>query len=469
MMSNLNTTEWAQIIFGNANLGDPRRTKRLTKLAASMAQNAGDSVVKASGDPASIEAAYRFIRNDNIDPTIIAETGFKQACEIAKQCGDVLAIQDTTGVSFRHKSLCSKLGNISSANTGIKSPKGRSLFVHSTLLLDANNEQTIGLANQKYWFRKEKVASTKRERQGRLFEDKESYRWKESFDAIKQKIGQTSNVIDICDREADVYEYLAYHKENDHRFVVRAKENRKLLGPVTNINELLKTSEGKCCYTVNVKQKGGRLARQAQMELSYQTINLKKPERAAASSSLPINLIICQEYNKEVKEPLCWLLYTSEPLQTPEDALKVVRYYELRWRIEEFHKVWKTDGTDVESLRLQSLNNLKRIAIIQAFIAIRLMQLQEFSQNKDVAKAISCTVHVQDKTWKILWLKIEKNKPIPVKPPSLHWFYYAIANLGGWYDSKRNGRVGIKATWKGWLKLAEMMESIAMLEFLDDL
>jgi hypothetical protein len=162
-MINLNTAEWAQLIFGNTDLGDPRRTKRLTKLATSMAQNAGESVVKASGDPASIEAAYRFIRNDNIVPETIAEAGFNQACEISKQCTDVLAIQDTTGISFKHSSLCDDLGSVSSANTGCKSPKGRSLFVHSTLLLDANNEQTIGLANQKYWFRKEKIPGRKAE------------------------------------------------------------------------------------------------------------------------------------------------------------------------------------------------------------------------------------------------------------------------------------------------------------------
>ncbi|WP_019615382.1 IS4 family transposase [Psychromonas ossibalaenae] len=468
-MSDLNAAEWAQLIFGDTDLGDPRRTKRLTKLAGSMAQNAGESVVKASGDPATIEAAYRFIRNDNIVPEVIAETGFNHTCEVARECTDVLAIQDTTGISFKHNSLCSELGDVSSANTGSKSAKGRSLYVHSTLMLDAENEQIIGLANQKYWFRKEKVAGSKPERQSRLFKDKESYRWKESFDAVKQKTGQVTNIIDVCDREADVYEYLAYHKMNGHRFVVRAKENRKLLDPLTNLNELLKTTESKCSYSVDVKQKGGRSARQAKMKLSYQTINIKKPQRAVGEPALPINLIICQEYNKEESEPLCWLLYTSEPLYTSEDALKVVRYYELRWRIEEFHKVWKTDGTDVEGLRLQSLNNLKRIAVIQAFIAVRLMQLQELAQNKETAKTISCTVHVQDKTWKILWLKIEKNKAVPKKTPSLHWFYYAIAKLGGWYDSKRNGRVGVKAMWQGWLKLAEMMESIAMLESLDDL
>ena len=97
------------------------------------------------------------------------------------------------------------------------------------------------------------------------------------------------------------------------------------------------------------------------------------------------------------------------------------------------------------------------------------MQLQALAQNNELAKKISCTVHVQSKTWKILWLKIEKNKKLPSQVPSLHWFYYAIARLGGWYDSKRNGRVGVKSMWKGWLKLAEIIESITLLKSLDDL
>ena len=72
------------------------------------------------------------------------------------------------------------------------------------------------------------MPSTKYQRQSRLFKEKESYRWKESFDAVKAKIADSSNIIDVCDREADVYEYLAYHKEHGHQFVVRAKENRKI-------------------------------------------------------------------------------------------------------------------------------------------------------------------------------------------------------------------------------------------------
>jgi hypothetical protein len=32
-----------------------------------------------------------------------------------------------------------------------------------------------------------------------------------------------------------------------------------------------------------------------------------------------------------------------------------------------------------------------------------------------------------------------------------------LAEQSYWYDSKRNGRVGTKALWQGWLKLAELV------------
>ena len=35
------------------------------------------------------------------------------------------------------------------------------------------------------------------------------------------------NVISICDREADVYDYMVYKKGMEQRFVVRAWQNRK--------------------------------------------------------------------------------------------------------------------------------------------------------------------------------------------------------------------------------------------------
>jgi len=111
---------------------------------------------------------------------------------------------------------------------------------------------------------------------------------------------------------------------------------------------------------------------------------------------------------------------------------------------------------------LQHSDNILRIAIIKAFIAVRLLQLQNMAQRSELDKEVRCTACVKEMTWKLLWAKVEKDV-LPDKVPSLHWLYYSLAKLGGWYDSKRNGRVGVKALWQGWLKLAEMVESAELL------
>ena len=455
-MYNQEAAQWAQSIFGKANLGDPRRTKRLVQLSSDMANNASSSIVKACGSSDKIEGAYRFVRNEKISPNEIANAGFNHASEIIQQRGLVLAIQDTTGLTFKHN-VTKELGGVSSSS--ISNSKTRTLYAHSTLAIDADSEKTIGLVNQFYYYRDKKVSGTRHEQLKRAFEAKETYRWKACFMQMKNKLNDVSNVIDVCDREADIYEYLDYHMTNGHRFLVRAKENRLLVAPNNTLKNLVDRIPHQCCYTVNVKQRGGRKSRKAHMMLSYKSITIKRPKTTRGTKTLDVNVVICKETSTDVAEPLCWILYTNEAINSAEDALKIVRYYELRWRIEEFHKVWKSDGTDVEGLRLQRKNNIKRIAIIQAFIAVRLMQLQEIAQNNEQAEGVICEVCVNKLTWQLLWMKTNKGKLIPKQVPSLHWFYYALAKLGGWYDSKRNGRVGIKTLGLGWRKLMEMVES----------
>ncbi|MDN3716027.1 hypothetical protein QWY94_07970, partial [Vibrio breoganii] len=86
---------------------------------------------------------------------------------------------------------------------------------------------------------------------------------------------------------------------------------------------------------------------------------------------------------------------------------------------------------------------------------------------KEEAKNIPCTVYFSNVSWKILWKAAHKTKPIPTESPSLHWGYYALAKLGRWHDSKRNGRVGVVALWDGWLQLMQLVESYEMLKGLD--
>jgi hypothetical protein len=466
-MFNTDATKWAELVFGSANLGDPRRTKRLVKLASDIASNAAQSLVKASADPASIEGAYRFIRNNAITPESIAQAGFIHTASVIAERPQVLAIQDSSGLSYKH-SVCNELGSVSSANKRIKNSKGRSLYVHSTLMLDAQTEQILGLGNQHYWYREDKVGGTKSEQQNRNRKEKESYKWQRNIEQLTQRLGSLANIIDVCDREADIYEYMEHQISHGNRFVVRSYDDRILSSSKGKLSDAINATEPCAHYPVDIRQKGGRLARKAKIALSYTRVSLKKPERATGAEEITLNVVICQEIGKEhTREKLRWVLYTTEAIINEKDARKIARYYELRWRIEEFHKVWKSDGTQVESLRMQSRENLERIAVVLAFVAVRLLQLRDINQNNIEAEKTPCTVYLGQLSWNILWKITHKNEALPDEPPSLSWAYYSIAKLGGWYDSKRTGRVGVKALWHGWLKLMEIVESYEMIKGLD--
>ena len=456
----MDTAQWAFKQFGHAELGDKRRTKRLVKITTDIANNAGKSLVKASKDDASIEGAYRFIENHYIRADQIAKAGFTATEQEMKNKKLVLSLEDTTGLSFRH-SVCNELGDVSSAKRDKVAPKGRTLYYHSSLMLDAQTEKVIGLAGQQHWYRSQKVERGEQAQQ-RDIKEKESFKWQKTTEELDKQFSNTDNVIHVCDRESDIYEYIDHQIKNEHRFIVRANHDRKLINFDSKLHAVNEKLSPQAHYTVNVPQRGNRKAREAKIALSYCEGTIANPKRVTGSKSLTFNVLICQEIGcNNQDEKLCWYLYTNEVIENAEKARQLVRYYELRWRIEEFHKVWKSDGTQVEKLRMQTKVNMERMVVILAFVAVLLMQLKELAQNQEEAKERGCNEFFSQKEWKLLWLKTEK-KALPTTPPSLYWAYYALAKLGRWYDSKRTGRVGTKAIWSGWQELMIMLDAVEL-------
>jgi len=139
--------------------------------------------------------------------------------------------------------------------------------------------------------------------------------------------------------------------------------------------------------------------------------------------------------------------------------------YSRRWRIEQFHKAWKS-GTRVEALRPRSADNLERGVVILAFVAIRLLQLQELVYpptprqgiSRDELAAQPCDTILTATEWSVLFITTHK-RPAPDKPPSAKWAYQALARLGGWMDTQRTGRPGWQAIWYGMSRLAERVDA----------
>jgi len=367
-MSIFNPKQWAKDHFQHADLGDIRRTERLVNTCANMAGSSGKSIARSClGNEAKLEGSYRLIRNENVSPEMIRVAGFEHTASLVKDIPEILALEDTTSLSYKHQ-VAEDLGKL-----GKTTDKSRGWWVHSVMLLDSHSTRTLGLIHQDWWCRPDNINDA---------DEKESGKWPDASYFCRQRLGETmANVISVCDREADILSYLQDKQLHNERFVVRAKHLRKLLGTEKTLFEYLNEQPELGSYTANIPQKGiknskgkrvNRVARTAQLTVKVAQITLKA--KTAVGS---INVVYAEETNAtEKSDALRWVLLTSEPIDTLEQALHVIDIYAARWRIEDFHKAWKT-GAGAERQRMTEPKNLERAVSILAFIGIRLLQLRE--------------------------------------------------------------------------------------------
>ena len=455
--------EWSKRMFGSCELGDARRTKRLVDVAARLSRQAGQSLAKCcEDDEAALQGSYRLMRNDAVQAQAIRESALNDVAQRAQQRELLLAIEDTTTLTYTH-AAAAQLGSTGSRPNA----KQRGYLVHSVLLLDARSQHTLGLIEQRHWCRDEAEYGKKHQRRQRRYVDKESYKWQHASEQMAQRLDQAMRyTISVCDRESDVYEYLQYKQQHEQRYVVRAQVDRRVLQAEQPrlFAALASQAHALCEYEVPIEQRAGRRARQAKVSVRSLTVSLQAPRhRPKAGGPLQLNAVLIEEEQPPAdQEALHWILLTSEPVSSSEQALQVVRYYELRWRIEEYHKAWKS-GVGVERQRLQSKENLERMLVLTAFVAVRLLQLRE-QLGAAAAQESSCETALSRDEWQVLWWAAQgrQRQPLPSEAPSMHWAYLAVAKLGGFTDTKRTGRAGWDTLWRGWLRLQERVRGFVM-------
>jgi hypothetical protein len=267
-------------------------------------------------------------------------------------------------------------------------------------------------------------------------------------------------VITVCDREADVYEYLHFKLASDHRFVVRASSDRSITddeGERGRLFGLLDGAPVRGTLEIEVPQREGRRARRAKLEIRAMRVRLNRPARIPASEApehMGVNVVLAREIGAPSdQEPLQWMLLTNEAINTAEDVERVLAIYRVRWRIEEFHKAWKT-GAGLERTRMQTPNAVLLWAVMTAQTAVRLMQLRELF---DLGLDVPCDQVLEPLEWRALWIAVEKTRPPKVAPKGA-WAMHALGRLGGWTDTKRTGNVGWETLWQGWTKLQERIQ-----------
>jgi hypothetical protein len=448
---------WSNDIFSHCNLGDKRLLNRLIKIGSCLASKVGSCLSACfKGGNTEIVGAYRFVRNETVKPDAIMEGICTSVAIESKNSDCLLAIEDTTSLSYLH-GVKEELGYITSADSP-NSAKG--FLVHTVILYDPEKSKTLGIIDQNRWVRRSSEYGKHHIRKKRPYEEKESFKWEDASNRLALRMGDDlKKVISVCDREADIFAYLAYKVEKDQRFIVRAAQDRAICDENgVHISDVMMDSKVLGSFEVTVTQKGGRDARKAFVELRACRVRIGAPKdkKTKHGESIEVNVVTATEVSppKEQKG-FSWVLLTTEEIVNFENVRKIVRYYEKRWLIEEFHKCWKS-GVKVENMRMQSADNLERMVTILAPIAIRLLQLRENLDQGGEEK--SCLEALNEDEFLVLWRSIENKKKVPAKKPSLNWAYRAVAKLAGWNDSKRTGKACWSKLWEGWYLLSHRLQ-----------
>lgn len=193
----------------------------------------------------------------------------------------------------------------------------------------------------------------------------------------------------------------------------------------------------------NNRKIGNRSQRAAKMEVRFSAVQLHfDTERAEVD--LPLYVVDARERADslaEGEEPIHWILLSTRKVESFEEAMEMIQFYEWRWQTEELYRTSKKKGFAIEESELQSLDAIFKQTILSLEAAFRVMRLV-MSRDKDSGHAIKDVFSSdQIKCLAILNNKLEgKTQKLsnPWPKDQLAWAAWIIARLSGWkgYQSR---------------------------------
>jgi hypothetical protein len=98
--------------YAGAEFGDPRRSRRLVGIAGRLAEEPGLSFPKAFSE-AELEGAYRFFRNEAVQPDDVLKPHVNQTLERMRESAVSLVLHDSSTLSFGSEGYRDGLGESS--------------------------------------------------------------------------------------------------------------------------------------------------------------------------------------------------------------------------------------------------------------------------------------------------------------------------------------------------------------------
>ncbi|MGH7191910.1 MAG: IS4 family transposase [Candidatus Saccharimonadales bacterium] len=438
--------EWAQEQFGGCELGDWRRTKRMVKLAAQTATMPDASTPKQTESWGDCKAAYRLFAQPDV--TFEAVTAPHCARSRTLAAGVCLVLNDTTEINFGYDRQLSGVGRVGSA-------QARGFYLHTAMVVSADNEEIVGVAGQDLYARPlKKVKRVSSHRRKKLV--RETDMWGRVIDRVGPS-PVNARFIHVCDRGADNFDVYCHLRQQSAGWVIRAAQLTRLVlddaGREGSLSDIMRTAPLRGTYELQVRANRDQPARTALIEVRWAQLTMPRPRTGASRyvrdsgiTEIPMWAVEAREANppRGVKA-LRWVLLTSEEVRRFDDAWRRIEWYEKRSLIEEYHKCLKT-GCRVEERLYRSGESLAPVIGMLSVLAVRLLQLKMVARRDPQQPA----AHVVPREWlTAVPLLLKKRKPIK----TVRDFFRGLAQLGGFLGRKGDGEPGWQTIWGGLEKL----------------
>jgi hypothetical protein len=450
-----NPEEWASQTFASAELGDPRRTDRLVQIAAALAEEPAASLPNAMRNVSETMAAYRFLNTPEISHEQIMQPHWAQTRQMAAERAWVLLIADQTEITLTSHTSTSGVGPVG------KGDRGRGFHIHTVLAVDAENKQILGCAHQEPFVRQSAPAhETQAQRRAR---PRESQVWERSA----QQIGSPpsgSHWVHVGDSGADIFTFWEVCRQLGCDFVIRVCQDRLVAleaeeqeaGRVLHhLRKQAESNPAQDARVFHVRAEHQRPARDARLQMSFQRVLIQPPQHGASWDKQDLPVWVLRVWEPEPPagvEPLEWLLVTTVPVATTEQAWQRIQWYGWRWLAEEFHHALKT-GCQIEQRQMRSVEALFRLLGVLTPIALRLLCLREIAQNAPETNAteVMSTDVVQ---------VVARLARRPIGHMSVRDLWRTIASFGGYFNRKGDGPPGWMTLWRGWLYVQTVLEGV---------
>ncbi len=387
--------------------------------------------------PKETKAAYRFFGDEAYQYEDLIRPHWEQTRAAAGQGGVVLMVQDRTELDY------TKYEQTIQGLAPIGDNRGQGILMNSVLSIRPSPREILGIAYQEPFFRK--YHPRQETRTQRAKREKESDVWMHAVHAIGPA-PQGALWVHVGDRDSDIYAFFTACQQEHGQFLVRAKEDRRMLTPQGEVDHLLQFARQLPPVEerpFHLPARHGKPARDTQVKLAFAPLTLLAGWMNAKARPISTWVIrVWEESLSQGIEPIEWVLLTSVPTQTLEQAWERVEWYSCRWLVEEFHQCLKT-GCQIEARRLEEASSLLRLLGIIAPLAVQLLSIKVQARlHPDLPASQVLPADLVH-----LVAQLSDRSPAEL---TLHLFWRLVAQQGGYLGRKRDGPPGWRSLWHGW-------------------